>query len=50
MLWVTSVVTNSARSASDPATADLKRVAMQVARQRAFVGTHTDFGISSFCW
>lgn len=36
-------------STSDPETAELKRVAMDAARQRLFVGDHTKFGISSFC-
>jgi DeoR family fructose operon transcriptional repressor len=36
-------------STSDLETAELKRVAMDAARQRLFVGDHTKFGISSFC-
>jgi DeoR family fructose operon transcriptional repressor len=34
---------------SDPATAAVKRAAINAARQRLFVGDRTKFGISSFC-
>ena len=36
-------------STSDPETAELKRVAMDAARQRVFLGDHSKFGLSSFC-